>query len=468
LAGASAVAGRAGVAHARINPALRRPYDLRGVFGKTLTAGDAYGVGRRFAALARGARHRPIAASHDGRLSAPALEAALVAGLRDGGAHVFRLPLGPTPLLSFTIRRLGLDGGVMVTASHDAPDRNGFKLLLGGSAPLFGAALRALWEVEPTAHGGGCVEDADISGEYLAALAAEVAAVTPVAITWDSGNGATGELVERLVHRIPGRHFELHTEIDGRFLNHRPDPAAAETLDRLAATVRRTGSDLGVAFDGDGDRIGVVDSTGAIIAPDQLLLLLARDMLRERPGSAVVTDVRAGRVLLDGIAAAGGQPLMAPCGSPLVRERMLQAAAPLAGTMRGHIFFGDRWHHADDALYVAMRTVRALAHARTTLRQFRESLPPVFATPEIRLSCPADRKAAIVEHVAARLAGSKIDRTDGVRVTEEGGWWLLRASATQPQLAARCEAQDAAALKQLKSSLGAALREAGVDAGDLL
>jgi phosphomannomutase len=212
----------------------------------------------------------------------------------------------------------------------------------------------------------------------------------------------------------------------------------------------------------------VVDSVGEVVPTDQLLLLLARDTLHEQPGGAVVADVRASRVLLDGIGGAGGRAVLAPCGATLVRERMLQAAAPLAGDMRGHIFFGDRWHPTDDALYAAMRVIRALAHAGMSLRQFRERLPPVFATPEIRLPCPDDRKAAIVAHIAERLAGGQVDHTDGIRVTEQGGWWLLRPSTTQPMLTARCEAQDEAALKQLKSSLGAALRDAGVDAEELL
>jgi phosphomannomutase len=455
-------------ARVAINPALRRSYDLRGEFGTTLTEDDAYGVGCAFAALAHQAARSRIAVSRDGRLSAPALEAALVEGLRRGGMHVFHMPLGPTPLLSFTIDRLGLDGGVMVTGSHNPPDQNGFKLLLGGTTPVFGAALRALWEAEPAMRGGGIVEDVDISGDYLAALAAEAGTAHPTAITWDSGNGATGEIVERLVHRLPGRHFPLHTRIDGRFPNHHPDPTVAKNMADLAATVVRSRSDLGIAFDGDGDRIGVVDSAGETVWPDQLLLLLARDVLRERPGSAVVADVKSSGVLFGGIAAAGGRSLMGPSGYVLVRERMLQAAAPIAGEMSGHIFFGDRWHHADDALYVAMRTIRALAHAGMTLRQFRESLPPVFATPEIRLPCPDERKAEVIEHIAQRLGGVKVDRTDGLRVTEEGGWWLLRASGTEAKLTARCEAQDPAALKQLKASLGAALREAGLDADELL
>jgi phosphomannomutase len=452
---------------AHINPALRRSYDLRGAFGRTLTADDAFAVGLAYAAIAGQEGARRIAVSRDGRLSSPVLEIALVDGLRHGGMHVFRMPLGPTPLVSFTIDRLDLDGGIMVTGSHNPADQNGFKLLLGTS-PIFGDALGALWEVEPAARSGGAVDDVDISGEYLAALAAEVEAAHPRGIVWDSGNGATGEIVERLEHRLPGRHYTLCTEIDGRFPNHHPDPSVPENLYDLAATVRRTGSDLGIAFDGDGDRIGVVDSAGEIVWPDQLLLLLARGLLRERPGSTIVADVKSSAVLFDGVAAAGGHAVMGPSGYVLVRECMLQAAAPLAGEMSGHIFFGDRWHHADDALYVAVRTIRALSREGLTLRQFREGLPRTFATPEIRLPCPDAEKAGVIARIAGGLDGPAVDRTDGLRVTERDGWWLLRASGTEPKLTVRCEAKDQAALDALKSKLRDFLRIAGVTTGDLL
>jgi phosphomannomutase len=221
----------------RINPALRRADHLSGVFGRTLTVDDAYGVGCAVAARALDAGHRRLGVSRDARRGSLELEAALIDGLRDSGMHVFRLLPGPTPLLTFAIHRIGLDGGVMVTGAHDPPECNGFKLFLGGSAPVFGAGLHALWEVEPAARGRGLVQDIDIGGEYLAALAAEVASVTPTSITWDSGSGATGELVERLVHRIPGRHFTLNTEMDGGFPGHGPDPAMAKNVTALSATV---------------------------------------------------------------------------------------------------------------------------------------------------------------------------------------------------------------------------------------
>ncbi|MDP8913750.1 MAG: phosphomannomutase/phosphoglucomutase [Pseudomonadota bacterium] len=446
----------------QINPALRRSYDLRGVVGNTLNRMDAHALGRAFAGLARARGLRRIAVSRDGRLSSPELEPELVRGLIEGDCHVFRMPIGPTPLVSFTIHRLGLDGGIMITGSHNPPDQNGFKLHLGGH-PLYGDALGALWESDCAAASGGQVEDVDLSEDYLAALLAEIDQLPPFSAAWDSGNGATGGIVERLIAKLPGRHLPLHTRIDGRFPNHHPDPSVSANLADLADAVLSEGLDLGIAFDGDGDRIGLVDSAGEIVWADQLLLLLARDVLSEQPGSAIVADVKSSGTLFDGIAAAGGRPLMGPSGYVLVRERMMREGAPLAGEMSGHIFFGDRWHHADDGLYVAMRAIRALARSSMSLRQFRESLPPTFATPEIRLPCGDERKAEVLGAIAERIGDTaSIDRTDGLRVMEEDGWWLLRASGTEPKLTARCEAKDPASLERLKKILAELLREQGL------
>jgi phosphomannomutase len=266
-----------------------------------------------------------------------------------------------------------------------------------------------------------------------------------------------------LAQRLPGSTVTLHTRIDGRFPNHHPDPSVPENLEDLSQAVRKNGCSFGFAFDGDGDRVGLVDETGAIVWADQLLLLLARDMLRERPSSSIVADVKSSRTLFDGISAAGGRAVMGPSGYVLVRERMLQEGAPLAGEMSGHIFFGDRWHHSDDGLYVAMRAMRAISISGRTLRQFRESLPPTFATPELRLPCPDDRKAEVLSAVAARVeaSGASINRTDGLRVTETDGWWLLRSSGTEPKLTARCEAGNREALSRLEERLQEHLAAAG-------
>ena len=443
-----------------INPKLRKAYDLRGTVGGTLTADDARGVGLAFAAIARGRGLARIAVSRDGRLSSPELEAALVEGLIGGGMRVFRMPMGPTPIVSFTIDRLGLDGGVMVTGSHNPPDQNGFKLHLGGD-PVHGEGLKRLWEAEPARAAGGAVEEVDLSEDYLRALAAEVRA--PFRAIWDSGNGATGEIVERLIARLPGSHQGLFTDMDGAFPNHHPDPSVPENLAPLQKAVRSGGWDLGIAFDGDGDRVGLVDEEGEIVWADQLLLLLACDVLAERPGAAIVADVKSSNALFDGIAAAGGRGVMGASGYVLVREKMLAEGAPLAGEMSGHIFFGDRWHFADDGLYVACRALGALARAGTSLAEFRRSLPQTFATPELRFACPDARKAEVLAGVAEALEGVAVDRTDGLRVTEPDGWWLLRASGTEAKLTARIEAASPEGRDRLRARLAERLGAFGLE-----
>jgi phosphomannomutase len=446
----------------RINPRLQRAYDLRGVVGETLNAADAHGVGLGYAALARRHGLRRIAVSRDGRLSSEVLEAALVQGLLDGGMHVFRMPLGPTPLVSFTIARLGLDGGVMVTGSHNPPDENGFKLHLAGH-PLHGAQLDELWVGDPGTAPGGTVTEIDVSDSYLDALAAELDGLPSIGAAWDCGNGATGPVVERLIERLAGSHRVLFAEVDGRFPNHHPDPAVPANLRDLAEATLDGGLDLGIAFDGDGDRIGLVDSAGEIVWADQLLLLLAEDVMHDRPESPIVADVKSSDVLFEGVASLGGRPVMGPSGYVLVRELMLREGAPLAGEMSGHVFFGDRWHHADDALYVAVRTLRALARTGTSLRSFRERLPKTYATAEIRLPCPDERKAEVIEAVRRRAEGDggAIHKVDGLRVRTPDGWWLLRASGTESKLTARCEAKSPDGLARLQQNLSRYLEEAG-------
>lgn len=448
---------------ARLNRALRRSYDLRGTVGETLDASDSFAVGLAFAAIARRRGFRRIAVSRDGRRSSPELEDSLVDGLVRGGMAVFRMPLGPTPLVSFTVDRLGLDGGIMVTGSHNPADQNGFKLMLAGG-PLFGEALDELWAIETSERGDGSVEAVDLSSDYVEGLLAVIDGFPAASAAWDSGNGATGAIVDDLAARLPGRQSALFTAIDGGFPNHHPDPSIAENLADLRRVVVREGLELGIAFDGDGDRIGVVDGEGEIVWADQLLLLLARDTLRDQPGSAIVADVKSSETLFQGIEEAGGRPIMSPSGYVLVREAMLREGAPLAGEMSGHIFYRD-WHSADDGLYNAVRTLRALARSGTTLADFRKALPATSATPEVRLDCPDDRKSEIIRSIEmqVRARGLAFSKTDGLRVSEEGGWWLLRASGTEPKLTARCEASNAEALERISTALAARLEAFGLD-----
>lgn len=442
-----------------VNPRLVRSYDLRGVVGTDLTAADATALGLAYAAnLTAGAR---VAVGYDGRLSSPMLEAALVDGLVAGGLRVVRIGRGPTGMLYHAVHRLALDGGITITGSHNPPDQNGFKLLLGRE-PVFGAALQALVRTPPARRPGGTAERRDVAADYLDTLAAVAADAPALRIGWDPGHGATAEMVTALAARLPGTHRLLNASIDGRFPGHHPDPSVPENLAELQALVRAEALDLGIAFDGDGDRIGVVRGDGEILWADQLILFLAQDLLARCPGSAVVADVKSSRVLFDGIAAAGGRPIMAPSGYVLIRERMLAEQAPMAGEMSGHIFFADRWTGTDDALHVAMRLLSTLG--RTDLTAFAARLPKTVATPELRLPCPDARKAEVLASVAAGLDPASVDRTDGLRVTTPDGWWLLRASGTEEKLTARIEAWDEAGLETMRADLFARLSAAGFSA----
>lgn len=440
-----------------VNPRLIRSYDLRGQVGTDLTDNDARALGLSYAAALKGDRR--VAVGYDGRLSSPALEAALVDGLVAGGVTVERIGRGPIGMFYHAVHARDLDGGIMITGSHNPADQNGFKLLLG-KEPVFGAALAELVRRRGRARDRGGASQVTLMRAYIERLLQAADGSPPLRTGWDPGNGATGEVLTRVVERLAGEHFIINGAVDGSFPAHHPDPSVPENLRQLQDLVRRERLDLGIAFDGDGDRIGVVDAIGAILWPDQLILLLAEDVLRTHPGQTIIADVKSSRVLFDGIAALGGRPIMAPSGYVLIREAMLREDAPMAGEMSGHIFFSDRWTGTDDALHVAMRLLAALG--RTTLAEFRARLPQTVVTPELRLPCPDDRKRDILAAVEAGLGQADVDRTDGLRVTTGDGWWLLRSSGTEPKLTARIEAWDAVGLERMRHDLFDRLDKAGL------
>ena len=448
-------------------------YDIRGIVGETLTGADMEAIGRAFATVAR--RHAPggraptICVGRDGRLSSEALETRLVAGLRGGGAAALRIGVGPTPMLYFAVHERQGDGGLMVTGSHNPPAYNGVKMMLG-RRPFYGDDILELAGIAAAgafAAGAGGVTEVDLASDYVARLLRDAGA-GDLAVAWDAGNGAAGAVLRALAAGLPGRHVLLNAEIDGTFPAHHPDPTVPENLVQLIDAVRSERCDLGIAFDGDGDRIGVVDGNGEILWGDQLLALLAREVLRERPGATVIGDVKASQVLFDEIARLGGTPLMWATGHSVIKAKMTALGAPLAGEMSGHIFFADRYYGFDDALYAGVRLLRLIAAEGRSLAALRATLPSCVSTPEMRFDCPHERKFAVADEIRARLeaAGEPFDGVDGVRVRTDDGWWLLRASNTQPALVARCEAEDEAALARLKRRLAAALRACGVDPPD--
>src|SRR5437763_1661116 len=401
---------------------------------------------------------KKVAVGYDGRLTSPELEAALVDGLAEGGVDVVRTGRGPTPMLYFAAATLGVDGGIMVTGSHNPPDHNGFKLVLRGKA-FFGEAIQKIGEAAlklgpPGAKRGEATQHS-VFNDYVASLAKDYDDTRQLKVSCDCGNGATGEVVVELTKTLPGRHILLNEIIDGTFPAHHPDPTVAENLVQLQQAVKEHRCDLGIGFDGDGDRIGVIDAQGRILWGDQLLIVLARDVLQHHPGAPVLADVKASQILFDAIAEAGGKPVMMETGHSLIKARLAETGAPLAGEMSGHIFFADRWYGFDDAVYVAVRLLGILSRAPETLADMLDRLPPVFNTPELRLPCEEERKFAIVEEVRERLRkrGAEMVEIDGVRVRTPDGWWLLRASNTQAIVVVRAESSSEAGLQRLKEAL---------------
>jgi len=450
-------------------PTILREYDIRGIVDSTLSEADATAIGRAFASivLGRGGGRR-ICVGYDGRVSSPRLEAALIDGLTSAGIEVLRIGLGPTPMLYYAVFHHDADGGVMITGSHNPPDQNGFKMMIGKAA-FYGADIVELGRLAADgayAEGAGAVRDTPVFDDYVARLAEGVAAGRgrELKVAWDAGNGAAGEAMVALTARLPGTHVLLNERIDGTFPAHHPDPTVAENLVQLIDTVRAEGCDFGIAFDGDGDRIGVVDGQGRIVWGDQLLALLAAEVLARRPGATIIADVKASQILFDEIARLGGTPLMWRTGHSLIKSKMTEVGAPLAGEMSGHIFFADDYYGFDDALYAAVRLLGLVARSDESLDQMRDRLPDAVNTPELRFDCADDRKFAVVDAVRARLAdeGADVVDIDGVRVRTDDGWWLLRASNTQAMLVARCEAADEAGLARLKSDLAARLVACGV------
>ena len=454
------------------DPTSLREYDIRGVVGRTLHPADAFAIGRCFGSVvARGGGH-VVAMGYDGRLSSPELAAALVDGLKASGMEVLRVGRGPTPMLYFAATTLGTDGAVMVTGSHNPPDYNGFKMMLGKRA-FFGEDIQSLGRMaaagDVVGQAAGSDRAVDVADAYVARLVQDWdGGDRKLRVVWDNANGAAGEVLTRLLKVLPGQHTVLNAEIDGRFPAHHPDPTIARNQEQLIAAVREQGADIGIGFDGDADRIGVVDGGGGILVGDQLMVVLARDVLRTHPGATIIADVKASQVLYDEIARAGGKPMMFKTGHSLIKAKMAEISAPFAGEMSGHIFYADRWYGFDDALYVAVRLLGIVARMDTTLEAVRQALPQVVNTPELRFNCDDTRKFVVVQEVAARLRAARADLNDidGVRVLTPDGWWLLRASNTQAVLVARAEARDEAGLERLKAALVEQLLASGLEAPD--
>jgi phosphomannomutase len=452
----------------RFHPTSLREYDIRGIVGETLGEADADAIGRGFATLVRRGGGSKVAVGYDGRESSPVLERALIRGLTEAGCDVVRVGLGPTPMLYYAEAVLDVDGGIMITGSHNPANYNGFKMVMFGNA-FYGQDIQKLgrmavegeWE-----RGSGGVSEMEIIDRYVDRLLQNFDGKA-FRIGWDAGNGAAGPAIEKLTAMLPGEHHLLYTDVDSRFPNHHPDPTEEKNLEDLKRLVAEKGLDFGLAFDGDGDRIGAVDGEGRVVWGDQLLSILAEPVLEDVPGATIIADVKASQALYDRIAELGGKPLMWKTGHSLIKTKMKETGAPLAGEMSGHIFFAHDYYGYDDALYAAVRLIRAVSQLGGSLTALRSAMPPMVNTPEMRFQVDESRKFPVVQEILERLAasGATVNDTDGARVNTKDGWWLLRASNTQDVLVARAEANDQAGLDRLMAQIDEQLALSGLERG---
>lgn len=454
------------------DPSLFRAYDIRGVVGETLHEADFTAIGHAFAShVAEHAQCRTpmIVVMYDGRLSSPGLAEAMIEGMQRGGAHVLDGGLGPTPMCYFAAHHLKADAAVMITGSHNPSNHNGAKFVCDGK-PFFGealAGLRTRLEQGQLLHSRGQREEIKIRDEYIDCLErslGESHALNKLAIAWDAGNGAAGVVIEDLLKDTGGNHTGLFLETDGHFPNHHPDPADPHNLVALQEAVKVQQCALGVAFDGDGDRMGAVDELGRVIAPDHLLMLFAFDILSRHKGATIIADVKTSDMFFELVKKHGGVPLMWKTGHAHIKMKMPEVNAQFAGEASGHLFFADEYYGYDDGIYAALRLARIVAEAEQPLSAMIDALPKLYASEELRIDCPDDRKFDVIAHVATELSqqGGTVNMLDGVRVSTPDGWWLLRASNTQPALVARAEGRDEAATQRLLATLQYLLNAQGV------
>ncbi|MCL5966684.1 MAG: phosphomannomutase/phosphoglucomutase [Deltaproteobacteria bacterium] len=447
-----------------VNPLIFREYDIRGIVGRDLTKETVSLVAKGFGTYARRQGVRTVTLGRDVRLSSPSFADAMREGLAATGLSVIDVGVCPTPLLYFSILHFRADGGVMITGSHNPPEFNGFKLCVGPVA-LYGEKIQEVRKIVETgnfASGAGSVAGREILSAYREYLQSNISIPRKVKVVIDAGNGTGGLVAPALFREMGVEVAELFCEPDGRFPNHFPDPTVPANLRHLIDTVRETGAEAGVGYDGDADRIGVVDEKGNVLFGDYLLVLFAREILSRKPGATIISEVKASQNLYDDIARRGGKPIMWRTGHSLIKKKMKDEAAELAGEMSGHIFFSDRYLGFDDAIYASARLFEILARSDRPLSALLSDLPPVVFTPEIRVDCPDDEKFRVVERVAGivRPQALEVIDVDGVRARFDGGWGLVRASNTQPVLVLRFEGKDEATVARIRGVMEDAVAKA--------
>ncbi|HEY1096774.1 MAG TPA: phosphomannomutase/phosphoglucomutase [Alphaproteobacteria bacterium] len=456
------------------HPTILREYDIRGVVGKTLNEPDAYAVGRTFGTVIRQKGGSKVGICYDGRHSSPSLTDSLIKGFIDSGLIVENYGLAPTPLAYFAIYHRDMDGVVAITGSHNPPEYNGIKMALR-EGPVFGEMIRqfgAMAAKGDVIDGTGSVSNVNIDDAYIDRLTQDYLSFNkkPMKIAWDAGNGVVGHLLKKFTDKIPGEHILLYDDVDGDFPNHHPDPLVEKNLVELKRVVKEQNCDLGIAFDGDGDRVGAIDRNGNIMWPDQFVTLYAKDVLQRHPGAKIVLDIKCGTNASNMIKEFGGEPVLWKAGHSLIKSKMKEIGSPLGGELSGHIFFKDGFYGHDDALYCAVRLLNVIIQFGD-LADLQNMFPETFTTPEMRFEVPDEDKFDMVERVKA-YANSKVGKDvavfdiDGVRLNTPYGWWLLRASNTQNALTARVEGLTAAKRDELFADLQHALKVADVPVPD--
>ena len=445
----------------RLPARIFRAYDIRGIVGDALDPGLVRRIGGAIGAEAHHRGVQTVVVGRDGRHSSPGLRAALVEGLRESGRDVVDVGRVPSPVLYFAAEHLGTGSGVMVTGSHNPSDYNGLKIMLAGETLHSDAIQDLRRRIEENdldsgrdARGPGTLRSAEIVGDYIRRIRDEIPAVSGDKVrrvVIDCGNGVAGDVAPRLFRALGHDVVELYCDVDGDFPNHHPDPSVPANLEDLIASVREHGADLGLAFDGDGDRLGVVDGAGNIIWPDRQMMLFAGDVLASRPGAEIVFDVKCSGLLAEHIAALGGRPVMWKTGHSLLKTRLKESGAPLAGEMSGHIFFADRWYGFDDAIYAAARLVQILVGLGEPSASVFARFPAAKSTPELRVRVGEGGLTRLVDALLAgdHFPGAKRTTIDGLRVDYADGWGLARASNTEPCLVVRFEGVDEAALARI-------------------
>ena len=452
-----------------LNPGIFREYDIRGIADQELLDPEVELIGRALATHLIRQSGRLICLGRDCRLSGQRIHEALLKGILAAGAEVLDIGVGPTPLLYYSAVHFKANGAIMITGSHNPAEYNGLKTVCG-SGTLHGDQIQHVLKLIQTndfESGAGTVKSVDAGTPYVAEVAAQFSALPrKVKVVFDAGNGTAGPTIHRILEKLNIEPIELFFEMDGRFPNHHPDPTVVSNLKHLQDAVRANKAELGIAFDGDSDRIGAVDENGEAVYGDMLMLIFGREILTRKPGATFIGEVKCSQIMYDKLAELGGNPIMYKTGHSLIKAKMKEEHAELAGEMSGHMFFADRYHGFDDALYAACRLIEIVAKSGKPLSYQLADIPKLVSTPELRVDCPDDKKFQVVEKVAAAVRQRyKVVDVDGVRAIFEHGWGLVRASNTQPVLVMRFEATTDQLLTQYRNELEGIVEEAKKAAG---